>query len=371
MSDFFEDFGSTEVTTHPADTKGRTAKKKRSLGKAFAVAGIVALIVAFIVAISGLLGSSGDYDGPGTGSVEIVIPEGATGKDIASILAENNVVKTEKAFIKAFKADSRSSSIQPGTYVMKQEMSASEALTVLLNPASKSEIKVTIPEGFTKQQVFERVAQIFDVPVEDVQAAGGDAGILGLPAEAGGNAEGWFAPLTYTFEPQTTPAEALTTMVAERVGQLEALSIPQDRWQEILIKASIIEREALAADDYPKVARVIENRLVDTESVNGRLQMDSTVLYGVGRLEQGGSPTQAELDADNPYNTYKNVGLTPTPIGNPGEAAINAALNPVEGTWLYFVTVNLDTGETKFATSLDEHEANIEEYRAWAAENPQ
>ena len=115
--------------------------------------------------------------------------------------------------------------------------------------------------------------------------------------------------------------------------------------------------------------RVIENRLVDTDNVVGRLQMDSTVLYGVGKT--GGVPTREDLDNDNPYNTYIHAGLPPSPIGVVGDRAIEAVMHPAEGDWLYFVTVNLDTGETLFAATLEEHNANKALFDQWLAENPQ
>jgi UPF0755 protein len=161
----------------------------------------------------------------------------------------------------------------------------------------------------------------------------------------------------------------LSTMVAQTVSRLDALEVPADQRQAVLTKASIVEREVNLPEYYGQVARVIENRLTDDDDVNGRLQMDSTVLYGVGKV--GGVPTQADLDDDNPYNTYLHPGLPPTPIGAPGEAALDAVINAPEGDWLYFATVNLDTGETKFAATLDEHNANVAELRAWLAENPQ
>lgn len=368
MSDFFEDFGGTEIPAG-SETGGSRSKRKRSPGRAFALGFVLATVLAVGIAFFPSSESSRDFEGTGTGSVTVTIPEGATGTDIARILAENGVVKTDKAFIEEFSADARAASIQPGTYSLKKEMSASAALSALLNPTSKEEMKVTIPEGFTKQQVFERLASVLGVSVEEVRAAASDPNAIGLPAEAGGDLEGWFAPLTYTLEPGMTAEQALAAMVSERVIELQQIGVPQAQWKELLTKASIIEREANRAEDYPKVARVIENRLVDVDNVNGRLQMDSTVLYGLGRT--GGVPTQAELDQDTPYNTYKNQGLPPGPIGNPGEAAIKAALQPADGSWLYFVTVDLNTGETRFATTLEEHEANIQAFAEWSAAHPE
>jgi len=132
--------------------------------------------------------------------------------------------------------------------------------------------------------------------------------------------------------------------------------------------ASIVEREVNWSDYYGQVARVIENRLTDNTEVVGRLQMDSTVLYGVGKT--GGVPTQADLAADNPYNTYIYAGLPPGPISNPSVEVIKASFDPPAGDWLYFVTVNLETGETKFSNNLNDHNSYVQELRNWVASNP-
>ncbi|MBR5950418.1 MAG: endolytic transglycosylase MltG, partial [Actinomycetaceae bacterium] len=375
MTDFFDEFTITGDDTSASlksgdgvDSSRSSAKKpKEKQGKKMKnslIIGIVSgLVVAIAIGIYPLFTfMGGDYDGEGTGSVQIVIPDGASGSAIASILADNDVVKSEGAFIRVCRADSRCSSIQPGTYNLRTHMSAKSALSALLNRASKAEVKITIPEGFTKTQVFERIANVLNIQEQEVSDAAADAGAIGLPEVAGGELEGWIAPLTYTFEPGVSATDVLKAMVAARIAQMEELNISQDAWQETLIKASIVEREVVTGSDYAKVARVIENRLIDTASVQGRLQMDSTVLYGVGKI--GGSPTQAELSQDTPYNTYIHAGLPPSPISNPGVGALEGVCNPAQGDWLYFVTVNLESGETKFSATLAEHEKNIEEYRA-------
>ena len=127
--------------------------------------------------------------------------------------------------------------------------------------------------------------------------------------------------------------------------------------------ASLVEAEARRDEDRPKVARVIENRLAQKMA----LQMDSTVLYGLGQV--GGVPTTEQLETDTPYNTYLHAGLPPTPIGAAGIDTLKAVANPADGNWLYFVTVNLDTGETKFTANYDEHMTNVEELKKWIAEN--
>jgi UPF0755 protein len=145
-------------------------------------------------------------------------------------------------------------------------------------------------------------------------------------------------------------------------------SVPAERRQEALIKASIVEKEVNQPDDYGRVARVIENRLQPNNATNGTLGMDSTLAYGLGK--SGLDLTRSELASDHPYNTRVHPGLPPGPIGSPGRAAIEAVLNPPEGDWLYFVTVNPDTGETRFTADYQEHLANQELYRQWLAEHP-
>ena len=126
--------------------------------------------------------------------------------------------------------------------------------------------------------------------------------------------------------------------------------------------ASLVEGEARTEADRSKVARVIENRLTAKMS----LGMDSTVNY---IFKKRGVPTQQMLESDNPYNTRRFTGLPPGPISNPGESALEAAAKPVPGNWLYFVTVNLSTGETKFAATYEEHQRYVEQFQQWCSAN--
>ena len=134
--------------------------------------------------------------------------------------------------------------------------------------------------------------------------------------------------------------------------------MPVELRQEILIKASIIQREARFEQDFYKVARVIENRMMpDNQETFGLLQMDSTAQYGYGELHDGTVSTSEEAQFDdNPWNTYVHPGLPIGPIANPGDTAIDAAMHPADGPWLYFVTVNLETGETVFTETYAEHQ---------------
>lgn len=306
-----------------------------------------------------------DYTGDGEDSVVVTIPVDATGDMIAQVLHDAGVVASTGAFMEAYAANTSASRIQPGTYTLRLRMSAASAVAALLDPASRTAHTLTIPEGYTRDQVKERLMSVGGFTAEEVEAAFADAAAIGLPEAAGGQVEGWLAPSTYDIAEQATATDVVASMVALTRKRLTRLGVPESNFQQVLTKASIVEHEVTSDTYYGQVARVIENRLVNTGGeTGGRLEMNSTVLYGLGRT--GGMPTTDEiLDATNPYNTYQFAGLPPTPIGSPGEAAMFAALNPPQGNWLYFVTVNLETGETLFASTHAEQLANTERLTAY------
>ena len=310
-----------------------------------------------------------DYKGEGEGEVTVTIPEGASGADIGDILQSKGVVASGKAFTNAAKNNPKGNTIQPGTYKLKKKMSASSALQALLDPESKGDHTLTIPAGVTKQIVKDRLKKVGNFTDEQIEAAYADTAGIGLPAEAGGNVEGWLAPGTYDVAENATPKDLIKKMVSKTVTQLKELKVPKEDYQKVLTKASIVEREVNREQYYGQAARVIENRLEQTDGeTHGLLQMDSTVQYGLGRY--GGIPSEAETqDANNAYNTYVHKGLPPGPIGSPGEAAIKAVINPPAGSWLYFVTVNLETGETLFASTNDEQKANTKKLNDYCNKN--
>ena len=310
-----------------------------------------------------------DYKGEGEGEVTVTIPEGASGADIGDILQSKGVVASGKAFTNAAKNNPKGTTIQPGTYKLKKKMSASSALQALLDPESKGDHTLTVIAGSTKQSVKERLKKVGNFTDEQIEAAYADSAAIGLPAEAGGNVEGWLAPGTYDITENATPKDLIKKMVSQTVTRLKELKVPKEDYQKVLTKASIVEREVNKEQYYGQVARVIENRLTQTDGeTHGLLQMDSTVQYGLGY--DGGIPSEAETqDANNPYNTYVHQGLPPGPIGNPNEAAIKAVLNPPAGSWLYFVTVDLKTGETLFASTNEEQKTNTKKLSDYCNKN--
>jgi UPF0755 protein len=179
-----------------------------------------------------------------------------------------------------------------------------------------------------------------------------DAIATAAPGDA--NPEGWIKPGMYSLSAEATLEEVAEALVAQRVAQLETLGVPQEQWQEVIIKASLVEAETPLASDMPKVARVIQNRL-DQEML---LQLESPLFYVV-RPDLNVVSDDGFL-VDSPYNTYMYEGLPPAAINSPSDVAIDAVLNPAEGSWLYFVVVNPGTGEMRFGTTFEEHAANIE-----------
>lgn len=306
-----------------------------------------------------------DFPGPGRpGAPTVVINAGDSGAAMGATLQAAGIVASEGAFRTAFDANPDAALIQPGTYQLLLEMKAEDAVRALLDPKSRVSMKVTIPEGFTAEEIFTRTNKVTLISVDELRAAAADPAGIGLPAEANGNVEGWLFPTTYQIEPDTTAQGVLAQMVAKTVETLTSAGVPQDQWATVLTKASLIEKEAVLDTDRAMMARVIENRLAQ----GWPLQIDATLVYSLGK--PGNELTQADLDdASNPYNSRKLTGLPPTPIASPGLPSIEAVLAPATGDWMFWVTVNLDSGETKFASTHDEFLEYKAEYQAWVAEN--
>jgi UPF0755 protein len=185
-----------------------------------------------------------------------------------------------------------------------------------------------------------------------------------LPPEAGANPEGWLAPGTYEPADGAGAGEIVRAMVDRRLAQLEEREIPHDQWHRVLTAASVIEKETYNQNEKPNVARVLTNRLAG----RGPLQMDSIILYPVP--EDRIFTTSEERASDQPYNSYRHNGLPPTPICSPDEASLDAYLAPPPGDWWFYVTIDLHSGETRYAVTYEEHQANVELLRAWLKDHP-
>ena len=314
-----------------------------------------------------------DYTGNGSGSVVVEISKGQTAASIGKTLEDKDVVKSAKAFERAARDDSRYRSIQAGTYKLRLQMSAKAALALLLDPQSSILARrVSIQPGMTVEEAAKQLqgSKAANLPKGSVAAALAQPSKLGLPSYARNRSEGFLYPDTYDLPTNANATSILRQMTARFNEVATQLKLSQTALQknmdpyEVVIVASLIQAETNRKQDYAKVARVIYNRLND----GMRLQFDSTLKYALGR---NGSvfTSDSERNTPGPYNTYLNKGLPPTPINSPTEDQLRAALNPATGSWLYFVTINLDTGETAFASTLAEHNANRAKLTAWCGQH--
>ena len=352
----------SETTTTPPPPGGRRAKPRRRMRLGclllplLLIAGVVAGGAvagnALLDRISGP-GEAPDYPGTGTGRVIVEVKRGDTAADIGATLLDAGVVKSQRAFTRAASSEPRSVSIQVGFYALRKQMSASSALELLFDPKSRVQARVTIPEGYTVKQILATIADKTDIPADQLEAAAADLPGLGVPDYAGGNLEGFLFPATYEVAPGATAQQVLRQMVArynqaaESVDLEGAAAAVNLTPYEALIVASIIERESRVPEEYPKVARVIYNRI----KVGEPLYIDATILYGLGRTS--GGLTESDLEKDTPYNTRLRAGLPPGPIASPGEAAMRAALQPADGPWRYYVLMD-EEGNHFFTDDYDE-----------------
>lgn len=307
--------------------------------------------------------------GEATGEATLTIASGDAGPQVSQKLYDAGVTKTPDSLYDYMIENSIVFTFQPGVFQLQQRMTSAAVLEALANPETRRENTTQLREGLTVEQSIVQIADQMGMPLEDLQAAVADPAAYGVAASS---LEGWLFPATYTFDPGVTASQIVQTMVNRAVQSLDAAAVPVEDRQRILTIASIIQREARSSDDFYKVSRVIANRLdPSNQETFGLLQMDSTAQYGYGEMHDGTASSSAEaLSDDNLWNTYVHPGLPVGPISNPGDLAIAAAMAPAEGPWMYFVTVNLDTGETVFTTTAAEHEQAVEQWRSWCRDNP-
>lgn len=317
-------------------------------------------------------------EGLANGETTITIESGFTGQPISQALYDAGVIKTPDAFYDYLIETGQNPTFQPGVYKLQKQMTSEAALAALMDSANRQEFTAQIPEGYTVDGTLERISEGTGIPLADLQAAAADPSAYGVPvdpaivATGGQPLEGWLFPATYTFDPSVTAQSAIKTLVDRTVQSLDAAGVPVEDRQRILTIASIIQREARYEADMQKVSRVILNRLdPGNQETFGKLQMDSTAQYGFGEMHDGTvSSSEEALNDPNPWNTYYHTGLPIGPISNPGDVAIDAAMHPADGPWLYFVTVNLDTGETVFTSTYSEHLEYVDQWQQWCGEHP-
>ena len=307
-----------------------------------------------------------DYeDGLAGGEAMVTISAGDTGNAISQSLYDAGVTKTPDAFYAMLVDTGQNPMFYPGVYTLQKQMTSAAALTALQNPANKVDNTVVIPEGLIAADALQRIADVTGISIDELKAEAANYTQFGVPAEAPG-IEGFIFPATYEFDPGVTAHDAIARMVNETFARLDALGVPASERLQVLTLASVIQKESGPdTADMNKIARVFLNRI----DQGMPLQSDATVAYGAGITGTVWTTDEQRADASNIYNTYVHPGLPPGPISNPGEDAIAGARNPADGDWLYFVAVDLATGETTFSATYAEHLRAVDQLQDWCAKS--
>lgn len=314
--------------------------------------------------VDDLFGGGGDYEGNGTTEVTLEIPPGASARSVANQLVEGGVIKDSKPFLE--EVERRDLTIQAGPVILREQMSSKAAVDAFINPIKPP--KLTIAEGRKIDQIKATMIES-GMKAEEVDKAIDDRTPkdYGLDVDAP-SLEGYLYPATYDLDKAKTAEDIVSEMVAKTKLELETAGIENKDANRILTLASLVEIESPGDEETrKKVARVFLNRISEDSKTGQLLQSDATVAYIHGARADL-TTTKEERNSDSPYNTYKRKGLPPGPINSPSAGAVDAALNPADGSWQFFVATNPDTGETKFADTYAEHQKNVEEYRAWLRE---
>ncbi|WP_188316588.1 endolytic transglycosylase MltG [Solihabitans fulvus] len=373
-----------------AKAKGKPARKVSSRNKKLVLL-LVGLLVLVVVGggawygVTTLLGigSYDDYPGGGDSDKVIQVQSGDSTGDIATRLKDADVVASARAFVKAGETVDKLREVQPGYYLLKTKMSGTAAVAKIVDPASKVQaLEVKGGNILADHKVGDKVVPgilsmlsqascaTLDgkktcVPVEQLQQAAqtADAKAIGVPdwamadvarAEPKHRLEGLIMPGIYQVKPGASAEELLKNVLASSSALMQVPGLPAAaadtgfRPYQILIMASLVEKEAIT-DDFGKVSRVIYNRL----SSSTPLGLDSTTNYQ--KDQPDARLTDAELNAEGPYNTRLNKGLPPTPIGSPSSAALTSAMKPEAGDWLFFVKCKKD-GHSCFNTTQAGHD---------------
>lgn len=282
-------------------------------------------------------------EGAGQGNIIFVVENGDSGEEIARNLEEEGVIASWQLFFRLALSDDRAGRIAPGSYLLDSKIPAALAFEQLLD-IDRIQGLITLRDGVRLREVVSLLKRRGYEDVEEVLRQV----VLPKPFSLK-TAEGFLYPAKYSFEPNTSTSEVLSSFISRFESAMQDLDWSSNNGfspNEILTMASLIEAEG-TPDVFQQVSRVIHNRL----KIGMPLQLDSTVHY-IQNSRGDIALSLNETKIDNPYNTYQSRGLPPGPIGSPTRAAVDAALNPAEGDWLYFITVA--PGDTRFTDSYEE-----------------
>lgn len=352
--------------TGPTPTpRGQSEPRRRALSRAWKIAIGLLIGVAMILGIAGLwLVRQIDPPGSPGDRVTVEIPPGTSAARIAAILDERGVVTSARVF-RLYSRITGAGEFQAGIYrrgELRKKMGMGDAISALERGPEIEYQRITIPEGFTLEQIAERVGETGRSPDRFLEVASSGAVRSKYQPEGSTNLEGLLFPDTYYVAEDENEEAILRRMVnlfeqvADEAGVTQKAQAVGLTPYEAIVVASLVEEETKIADERRVVSAVIHNRIE-----NGMLlQIDATVIYALG--EHTTRVLFEDLEIDSPYNTYKFPGLPPTPIAAPGAEALRAAVEPTDDTYLYYVKISED-GRHAFAETGAEHERNIAKAR--------
>jgi UPF0755 protein len=322
------------------------------------------------------------HDGSGK-EVEVEIKTGMSFPQVASMLADKGLIEKPTWFRMYAMWEGDTTNIKTGKYLIKDNLTPAQVLRILVTGVKEVTTKVTLPEGKNMIEFFGLLEQARVAKASELEAIARDKDFLAAHAITGDSVEGYLFPDTYEFRVGEKPKAVLERLItrhqevwndllAKHGGDAAKLK-ERLKWtnRDILIMASIVEKEAVDPAERPRIAQVFINRLTSDSFKPKRLETDPTIRYGCEVPPQKSAACQAwnkgdrlhraQLDdKDNAYNTYQHEGLPPGPIANPGKASIEATLAPDGSDYLYFVAK--DARNHAFARTFDEHKKNVQKY---------
>ncbi|MBL8624509.1 MAG: endolytic transglycosylase MltG [Myxococcales bacterium] len=362
---------------------------------------VVASTVALALAIAGFFAYR-VYHYPDTRhggrgeDVAITIKRGMTFPQITKLLAANHVIDHPLYFRIYGMRRGATTAVKPGDYVLRDNLTPREVLDALVAGVRERSVAVTLPEGKHMLEFFQLLEEAGVAKAAELEVLARDPKFLTAHAIAGDTVDGYLFPDTYQFVVPTPPAKVLERLInahrkawnaaAREHGKALARLKDRLKWsdRDVLILASIVEKEAVEADERPRIAQVFINRLTSPSFKPKKLETDPTIRYGclvpviksqackdwlaMCPPDKPGCERlhRAQLvDADNPYNSYQHEGLPPGPICNPGKSSIAAAFDPDGSDYFFFVA--RDARHHAFSKTVAEHERAVEQYKQWRA----
>lgn len=326
----------------------------------------ITIVLLILLVVGYIYIQIGPYNKNSEKDILVEIPNGATLTKVSSILEENKLIKNKVLFkvVSKFKEDNNG--VKAGKYLLSQKYSNSEILDILISGKTYNDgIKVTIPEGSTYKEVIKYLtnkkigkAEVYEELINNPKEFYDKYKFLDEKDIT--TLEGFLYPDTYYFEKDMSEKDVISAML-KRFSEVYTPELKEKQkkmgltLQQVINMASIIEKEAVKDVDRPKIAGVFYNRL----EIGMPLQSDATIQYIFD--ERKHIVSYSDLKIDSPYNSYLNKGLPPTPISNPGIKSIEAALEPEDNDYLYFVaTVD---GGNNYSKTYDEHLKYVKEYK--------